>query len=191
MGQTVSPVSLRRGSKIKLDNDVWVVTDFTHVTPGNKHGFVRLRIKSLTTGRVNVKTIRSREDVELADVTFRAMTFLYHEGDASVFMDSQTYEQVSIPLDLMETARGFLKDESEVQVTFYEGRAIGVELPPKVDLKVVETTDVVRGDTATNITKAAVLETGLQTQVPPFIGVGDVIRVSTDDGSYVERVATG
>ncbi len=191
MGTMVSPTDLRRGVRVKLDFDLYTVIEFQHVTPGNWRGFVRTKMKSLTTGRILERTFRSNEEVELADVSMRPMQFLYHEGDMATFMDSETYEQVGITHDLLGDAIGYLKDNSEVQVTFYEGRAIGVELPPKVDLAVAETYAASRGDSVNNVTKEATLETGMKVQVPLFINVGDVIRISSKDGSYQERVSTG
>jgi elongation factor P len=117
----------------------------------------------------------------------RDMQYLYREGDLFVLMDNETYEQLQIPADLLGDSASFLKEGTTVTVSMHQGRAIGVDLPPKVDLCIVETAPAVRGDTVQNATKPATLETGLVVQVPLFVNQDDVIRVSTRDGSYVER----
>jgi len=134
------------------------------------------------------KNFRANDSVEQAELDLRDMQCLYGEGDMFVFMDNTTFDQLEISAEQLGGDAGFLKEGTTVTVALHKGRAIGVDLPPKVDLRVVETTPAVRGDTVQNVTKAAKLETGLVVQVPLFVNQDEVIRVSTRDGSYVERV---
>lgn len=178
--------SMRVGTKIEMDDDVYIVTDLTHVTPGNKRGFNQTKLKSLTTGRVISKTIRASERVELADIEEKNMQFLYKDSDFH-FMDTDTYEQVAIPLDALDDAANYIKENMEVGVVFWKGKAIDVNLPAAVELKVMETEPGLRGDTATNVTKPATVETGYVVHVPIFIGEGETIKVDTRSGEYLSR----
>ncbi|MCX8036000.1 MAG: elongation factor P [Candidatus Sumerlaeia bacterium] len=179
---------VRANQKLVLDGDVWVVVSAEHYKREQRRAIARIRMKSITTGKVIERNFPTAEPLELADLELRDMQFLYREGDHYVFMDETTYEQIHLSSDLLGDAAGYLKENATITVTMHEGRAIGVELPPKVDLKIVDTMPAVRGNTVQNVTKAATLETGLVIQVPLFCNTGDVVRVSTRDGSYVERV---
>lgn len=181
---------IRNGLYVGYEGDVWVVTEFHHRTPGNLRAFVQCKIKSLTTGRVIEKTLRGGETFDDADVEYRHMTHLYSDSEGHHFMDQQSYEQVTLSDELLGEQARYLTENMEVDVTYFNGRPIGVRLPVKVDMRVTSTVPGVKGDTVSNVTKEATLETGLVVQVPLFINEGDVIQVDTRDGSYVTRVST-
>jgi len=178
----------RNGLKIEYDNQPFVIVEFQHVKPGKGAAFTRTRIKNLITGRVLQPTFKSGEKVGKPDVEEKTMQFLYVEGTDLTLMDTTTYDQVAIPKEQIGEPGQFLKENMEVQVLFWNGKPINVDLPLHVNLKITETEPGVRGDTATNATKAATTETGARINVPLFINEGDVIRVDTRTGEYVERV---
>jgi elongation factor P len=179
---------VRPNMKLEMDGDVWNVVSSEHYKREQRRAIVRTRLKSISTGRVIERNFNVSDSLEQAELDLRDMSFLYREGDDIVFMDEQSYEQMHLTGSLLGDAVGYLKENSTVTVSLHKGKAIGVELPPKVNLKVTETTPAVRGNTVQAATKAATVETGLVVQVPMFVNAGDVIRVSTRDGSYVERV---
>jgi elongation factor P len=183
----VKALELRNNSRIELDGEVYVVTSHEHHTPGKGRAVVRLKIRHVKSGRVTDKTFTSTEKIELADMEFRKMGYLYREADGFVFMDNSTFEQLSLPDELVGDSANYLIEGLEANVAIHKGIPIDIELPPKVDLKVVETVPGVKGDTVNNVTKAATVETGAVVQVPLFIDEGEKIRVDTRDGSYVER----
>lgn len=176
------------GTKLLLDGDLYTVLERAHHKPGKGGAFVRFKLKGIVTGKVIDHTVRAGSKMEGADVTTQAMQFLFKEGDDFVFMDLETYEQLNVPSELIGFGAKFLVESAEAQVTLYEEKAIGIQLPQKMVFEVTETIDDAdRGNTATNTTKDATLETGLVVQVPLFVKTGDKVRVSTEDGSYVER----
>jgi elongation factor P len=178
---------IRTGMKIELDGDVWHVVSAEHYKREQRRAVIRAKLKSLSTGRAREETFRVNDSVEQAEVDMRDMQYLYPEGDMLVLMDNETYDQIHLPREAIGEQVGFLKEGTTVKVAMHDGRAIDIELPPKVDLRVVETPPAVKGDTVQNATKAAVMETGVTVQVPMFINENDMVRVSTRDGSYVER----
>ncbi len=182
---------IRAGTYLSIDGECWVVSEFEHRTPGNKRSFVRTKIKSLSTGRVVEKTIRSGDTVEEAEVEHRRMSHLYADAQGRHFMDQSTYEQMTLSDDLLGDATRYLIEGMEVDVVIFNGSPIGVKMPPNVALKVTATVPGVKGDTVSNVTKEAEVESGVKVQVPLFINEGDIIRVDTRDGSYVARVSTG
>jgi elongation factor P len=180
----------RPGTKLLLDGELYTVLERAHHKPGKGGAFVRFKLKGLVTGKVIDHTVRAGTKMESADVRLQTMQYLYREGEHYVFMDVETYEQIHVPGELIGWSRHFLAENTEVSVTMYEGRPIGVELPQKMVFAVVDTIEnAAKGNTATNATKPAKLETGLEIQVPLFIRIGDRVRVATGDGAYVERVA--
>jgi len=174
--------------KLEYKNDVWTIVEFAHNKPGKGGAFVRIRIKSLTTGRVLEENFRASERVEQTDVAYRKMAYLYKDGSSFVFMDNDTYDQIHVDLDLIGAGANFLTENLEVTALVWRDRIISIELPAKVDLRVVRTIQAERGNTATNVTKEAALESGYVAQVPLFINEGDVVRIDTRDGSYETRV---
>ena len=183
----ISSNDFRPGVTIEIDNQVWQGVDFQHVKPGKGAAFVRAKIKNLQTGAVIERTFNAGEKLPKAQVDRRPMQYLYADGDSFNFMDTETYDQVMLTKDQLTEALNFLKENMEITVLFFNGTIIGVELPNSVDLTVVETDPGIRGDTATGGTKPAKLETGYVVKVPMFINEGDVLRIDTRSGAYIER----
>ncbi len=185
----ISSNDLRNGVTIVVDGQLWTVVEFLHVKPGKGSAFVRTRLKNVKTGATVERTFRAGEKLERATVENREMQMLYNDADGYHFMDQESFENVTLQRDLIGEPADFLKDGMVVDVQFYQGAAIGVDLPPHVELKVVETDPGFRGDTATNVTKPAKLETGTSVQVPLFVESGNVIRIDTRDRRYIGRVS--
>ncbi len=184
----VSAVEIRVGNLIEWDKRVWRVLKCYHVHVGGRGGaFMQVEMKDIEAGTKTNQRFRTEDKVERAFVDARDMEYLYQDGDGYVFMDKQNYEQLTLPGDFLEGQAGFLLPNTDVQINFYNGRAIGIELPPSVILTVVETEPGIKNATATNSFKAAKVETGIIVQVPPFINQGEKVKVSTNDGSYMER----
>ncbi|MEW5863266.1 MAG: elongation factor P [Pseudomonadota bacterium] len=184
----VSAVEIRVGNLIEWDKRVWRVLKCYHVHVGGRGGaFMQVEMKDIETGTKTNQRFRTEDKVERAFVEPREMQYLYQDGDSYVFMDKETYEQLALPAEFLEGQTGFLLPNTDVQVNFYDGRPIGLELPPSVVLTVVETEPGIKNATATTTFKPAKTDTGLVVQVPPFINQGERIKVSTNDGSYMER----
>ena len=185
-----STAEFRKGLKIEFQGEPFIIVDFQHVKPGKGGAFVRTRLKSLLTGLVREETFRSGEKVGRPDLQEREMQYLYNEAGQYCFMDTNTYEQFYMSDTQLGESRLYLQEQIQVRVLFFKGQPIAIELPNFVDLKVAQTDPGVRGDTATGGTKPAKLETGAIVQVPLFVQEGDVIKVDTRTGEYIERVAT-
>jgi elongation factor P len=179
----------RKGLKIEYNGEPYEIVDFQHVKPGKGNAFTRTRIKNLITGNVLDITLKSGEKVGKPDLEEKEMQFMYSEGDSYFFMDQQSYEQIEINKETLGDARLYLLENTVVQILFYKGKVIGIELPTFMDIQVAKTEPGVRGDTVSNTTKPAELTTGAKVQVPLFINEGDVIRIDTRTGEYIERVA--
>lgn len=184
---TVQATRLRPGMIILKDGKLFSVFTLSHRTPGNKRGFVQTKLRDLQSGAMVEHRFSSEDYVERAFLDEKEVEFLYQEGDHFVFMDTTTYEQFHLNRDTLGDTVGYLKPNLQLKLEFYEGRPMGVELPPSVDLKVLETEPGIKGASATNVTKPAKMETGITVQVPPFISEGEVIRVDTAEGVYLER----
>jgi len=178
----------RRGLKIELDGEPFVIVDYEHVKPGKGAAFARAKLKSLITGSVREQTFRVSDRVDSADVEEKEMQYLYHDGEKYCFMDNETYEQFFLTEDQVGKSKDYLKESVNVSVLYYNRKPIGVELPIFVELKITETQPGVRGDTAAGGTKPAVVETGATVQVPLFLNEGDLIKIDTRTGEYMERV---
>jgi elongation factor P len=189
MASTYETSEIRKGLKIMLDGAPFTVVEFQFVKPGKGTAFTRTKMKNLLTGNVLERNFRTGEKLEAADVEIRQMQFLYDDGEMCVFMDNDTYDQVQIPLDLIGDDKGFMPENITVEVLFFQGRAVGVTLPNFIEQPIVETEPGAKGDTATNVTKAAKLASGAQVKVPLFINIGDVIRVDTRTGDYLDRIS--
>ena len=172
---------------VELDGQVWRIVEFQHVKPGKGGAFVRTKLKNVRTGRTLDKTFRADEPVEVAILEKREMQYLYRDDTGFVFMDTQTYDQAVVDGDAVGGAASWLTDGATPYVTFYEGTAIGVELPAAVEVEVTETEPGVKGDPVSNVTKPATLETGAVVQVPLFVNVGDRIKVDTREARYISR----
>lgn len=179
---TVDTSKMRPGTRVDLDGEPFVITQYQHVKPGKGGAFVRLKLKSLVSGAVIDRTLKAGETLTLADVSSRDMQYLYREDERLVFMDQESYEQVEVPVELIENA-DLLQESCEAQVMLHDGKPIGVELPNFVVLEVAETDPPQRAGQ----TKPAVLETGARIQVPGFIERGQRVRIDTRDRKYVER----
>ena len=169
------------------DGQLYAVVDRDLNTPGNWRAILNLKLKNLKTGAVTPRRFRPDDKVEMAYLDKRPMQYLYKEGDGYVFMDKETYDQITLSAELAGEMILYLKENEDAQVTFYDGKPISLELPATVDLKVVETDPAVNGATAAAQDKPATLETGLNITVPPFIGIGEVVQVDTRSGEYLSR----
>jgi elongation factor P len=172
---------------IKYNNDLYSVFNMVHRTPGNLRAFVQVRMRNLRTGSMIDNRFSSTEQVERVSLDEQEMEYLYDDGESYYFMNTETYEQIHLGKDLLGDATEYLIPNIKVQVEFYDGKPISVELPPTVDMTVVETEPGLKGATVSNVTKPAKLETGLVVQVPPFINQGEKIKVNTSEGTYLER----
>lgn len=172
---------------IKFNNDLFSVFSVNHRTPGNLRGFVQVRMRNLRSGSMMEHRFSSEDRVEKALLDEQEMEYLYDDGEYFYFMNTTTFEQIHLTKDLLGEGVQYLVPNLKVNVEFYEGRPLSVELPATVDLKVLETEPALKGATVSNVTKPAKTETGLVVQVPPFITEGEVIRVSTAEGTYQER----
>jgi len=184
----VSAVEIRVGNLIEWDKRVWRVLKSYHVHVGGRGGaFMQVEMKDIEAGTKTNQRFRTEDKVERAFVEPRDMEYLYKDGDSYVFMDKQSYEQLSLSADFLEGQAGYLLPNTDAQINFYNGRAIGIELPPSVVLTVTETEPPITNATATTTFKPATMETGITVQVPPFVNQGERIKVNTNDGTYVER----
>jgi elongation factor P len=184
----IAATQIKRGMTIKHNGELYRVFSFQHITPGNWRGMVQTKLKSVKSGSIIEHRFRSEDRVEQAYLETHTMEYLYSDGTDYFFMNTENFEQFHLPVDLLEDSVPYLTPNIRIQVEFYEGRAIGIELPASVELRVVSTEPALRGATVSNVNKPATLETGLVIQVPPFINEGELIRVDTSEGKYLERV---
>ncbi len=184
----IQATQLKRGMCIKHENDLYRVVEAQHKTPGNLRGMVQAKIRNLKTGSISDHRFRSVDMVERAILDESQMEYLYRDGDMYHFMNNETFEQVGLSDDVLGDAVSYLIPNIKIGIEFYEGRPVGIDLPLNVTMRVVETEPAIKGASVSNVGKPAKMETGLVVQVPPFINEGDVIRIDTSTGSYVERV---
>lgn len=178
----------RKGKTFQKDGEPCVVVDFQHVKPGKGAAFVRTKYKNLKTGSIREEAFNPNDKFELAIIDTKEMQYLYSDGDIYYFMDNETYEQVPLTKEIVEDAIIYLKENDNATVKFYQGSAFQLDAPNFVELTVTETEPGVKGDTASNVTKSATVETGAVVQVPLFVNEGDVIRIDTRTGEYMSRV---
>lgn len=178
---------LRKGVTFTMDGNLFRVLEYAHHKPGRGNATIRTKLYNLRSGSITEKTFTSGDRVQDIRLETRSAQYLYNDGDFYYFMDNSSFEQTPISATQLGDHTDYLRENLDVKLTFYEGVPLDVELPPNVDLKVVESEPGVRGDTATGANKQATMETGLKVLVPLFINVGDTIRVSTETGSYVTR----
>ncbi|HTE17227.1 MAG TPA: elongation factor P [Armatimonadota bacterium] len=190
MAGVIDTSEFRKGLKIEMDGEPYEIVEFQHVKPGKGSAFVRTTIRSLLSGRVLQPTLKSGEKVGKPDIKEKDMQYLYVQGDDFYFMDTRNYEQTFLSEKVLGENKNFLKENINVSVLFYNGKAIGVTLPNSVDLKVTKCDPGVRGDTVSGAMKPATLETGYTVNLPLFINEGDVLKIDTRDGKYLTRVAT-
>ncbi|MFH1570168.1 MAG: elongation factor P [Gemmatimonadota bacterium] len=179
--------NFRNGFTMKLEGAIYEIVDFQHVKPGKGVAFVRTRLKNVETGAVLERTFRSGDKVDDLRIEKREMQYLYSEGDTYHFMDLDTYEQITVSQSQVGSGADFLLENGHVYVLVAESKVLGVELPKFVELEVTFTEPGIRGDTATGATKPATLQTGAIVSVPLFVNQGDVLRIDTRTGQYVER----
>ncbi len=179
---------MRPGMVIMHEKELFSVFSITHRTPGNLRAFVQAKLRNLRTGSIIEHRFRSDDRIERAILDEMEMEFLYSDGDAYYFMNTENYEQTHLNAEALGDAVQYLIPNLKIHVEFYEGKPVSVELPQTVDLEVVETEPGLKGATVSNVTKPAKMETGLVVQVPPFIETGEKIRVETAEGQYLERV---
>ena len=184
---SVSTNDFKNGMTLDLDGTLFQIIEFQHVKPGKGGAFVRTKLKSLSAGSVVDKTFRAGEKFNRIRTETKNMQYLYDSGDEVVFMDEETYEQLSLPHGDLEDELPFMQPSSSVQVMFIGGRPSGVELPASVVLEVTDTEPGVKGDTVSNVTKPATLETGAVVQVPLFVNVGDRLKVDPREKRYISR----
>ncbi len=184
----VDVTHLKKNVKIEIGGQPWVVVEFQFVKPGKGQGLYKCKLKNMLTGAVVDRTWRSGEKLVEANVESRKMQFLYESGDAYTFMDNETYDQVELAAQILGDDKYYLLDQLHVDMLFYNERAVGLTLPSHIVMTIAECEPGVKGDTATNVTKGATLETGKTVQVPLFIKAGEKIKVDTRTGEYVERV---
>jgi elongation factor P len=185
----ISTGDVRGGAKVEIEGEPYTVVSNEFVKPGKGQPFNRIKVKHLKTGRVVEKTFKSGEKIEIADVEENKMRMLYKESDGVVFMDDNSFEQITIPLTLIGDKEQWLMEEVPYDVVFYKGLPIDINPPTFMEMKIVDTTPGVRGDTASGrVLKPAVTESGAKIQVPIFIEEGEKIKVDTRTGEYVSRV---
>ncbi|MBI2194679.1 MAG: elongation factor P [Planctomycetes bacterium] len=183
----MNATEIRKGMVIIHENELYLVHDFQHVAPGNWRAMVQTKLRHLKRGNMIQHRFRSTDKIEVAYLEKKKCQYLYREGDRFCLMDLETYDQIFLNEEQAGDAKNFLISELEVELTFYEGQVIGIELPTTVNLKVTETEPGAKGDTVTNVTKAATLETGLVVKVPLFINKGELLKVDTRTGEFLGR----
>lgn len=184
----ISTNDFRTGLTIEMEGQVYSVVEFQHVKPGKGAAFVRTKLKNMQTGGVTEKTFRAGEKVSKAHIERKTMQYLYNTGQEYVFMDMESYEQLTLDREKLGDSAFYLKENMQADFMMYEELIMGVEVPNFVELTVTETDPGFKGDTASGGSKPATLETGLTVQVPFFINIDDVVRVNTKTGEYMERV---
>jgi elongation factor P len=183
----ISVNDFKTGLTIEVDGELWRVVEFQHVKPGKGSAFVRSKLKNIRTGAVQEKTFQAGKKVNKAQIDNKKMQYLYQDGDNYVFMDMNTYEQLSLPGEKIQDELNYLKENMEVSIMMYGSETIGINLPNTVELAVAETEPGIRGDTQSGGSKPAKMETGLTVQVPFFVNEGETLIINTQDGSYVSR----
>ncbi|SNR86665.1 translation elongation factor P (EF-P) [Anaerovirgula multivorans] len=184
----ISASEFRKGVTFELNGEPYVVIDFQHVKPGKGAAFVRTKYKNLKTGSIREEAFNPSDKFPKAHIETKDMQYLYNDGELYFFMDNESYEQIPLTLDEVEDAIKYLKENENATIKFYHGKAFQVDPPNFVELLVVEADPGVKGDTASNVTKSATLETGAVVQVPLFVNEGDKVRVDTRIGEYMSRV---
>lgn len=178
---------IKNGMTIIMDGNLCLIQEFQHVKPGKGPAFVRIKLKNLRTGSIVENTYNTNIKVMRAHIDKQSVQFLYMSGDNYVFMNNETYEQIEVPKKVLGNDANYIKEGLDISIEFYEGEIIGISLPEKIEFTVVETEPAVKGNTATNATKDATVETGLVVKVPLFITENEKIIVSTSDGKYCGR----
>ena len=185
---SIPATQMRPGMVIKHNGELHSVFKVEHRTPGNLRAFIQAKLRNLRTGAMFEHRFRSPDPIEKVNVDEINMEFLYHDGDNYHFMNMESYEQIALSDETLGDAVHYLTPNMQIKIEFFDGKAVGVELPQTVDLTVVETEPGIKSATASSVTKPAKMETGLIVQVPPFVNEGDKIKVDTSEARYVQRV---
>ncbi len=183
-------MDIRKGQVVEWNDQLWIVHEAQHVAKGNKGSYMKMKLKHFRAGNVVDQRFNVNDRVETPYIEEKPFEFLYRDGDDFVLMDVETYDQINVSKDVMPDAEKYLKGNERLACKIIDGQTVGVELPNTVELAVQETTPAIKGATVTNQTKDAVMETGLRIHVPPFITNGEVLRVDTRTGEYIERAKT-
>ena len=183
----VTAGDFKKGLTVEWDGGVWTIVDFQHVKPGKGAAFVRTKIKNIMTGAVVERSFNPTDKMPKAIIETKEMEYLYSDGDLYYFMDNETYEQMPLTQEQVEDAIPYMKENTIATVRFFKGSAFSVQAPNFVELEVVDTEPGFKGDTASNTTKPATVETGLTLNVPLFVEIGDVLRIDTRTGEYMSR----
>ncbi len=178
---------IKNGMTVIIDGNLCLIQEFQHVKPGKGPAFVRIKLKNLRTGSIVEQTFNTNIKITRAHIDKNSVQYLYTSGDNFVFMNNETYEQIEVAKSVLGSDADFIKEGIDVSIDFYEGEIIGITLPEKVEYKIIETTEAVKGNTATNAQKDAKIETGKIIKVPLFIAEGETILVTTKDGKYAGR----
>ncbi|MFN0060870.1 MAG: elongation factor P [Planctomycetota bacterium] len=189
MGSSFNVGDLRKGLKVLIDNAPYLITDTEFMKPGKGQAVYRCKLKNLLTGSMLDRTYRSGDRLDAADIAEATLEYLYNDSRNWIFMNQKTYEQFTIPKENMEDAVPWLKEGSQVNVMFWNDQAISVDAPKQVERTITYCEPAARGNTATNVMKPATLEGGATVHVPAFINTGDIVKVDTRTGEYIERVA--
>ncbi|SDK51598.1 elongation factor P [Natronincola ferrireducens] len=184
----ISAGDFRKGVTFEMNGQPFVILDFQHVKPGKGAAFVRTKYKNLKTGATREEAFNPSDKFPRAHIETKEMQYLYSDGEFYYFMDNESYEQIPLTFDEVEDAIKFLKENDNATIKFYQGKAFQVDPPNFVELKVTEADPGVKGDTASNVTKSATLETGAVVHVPLFVNEGDIVRIDTRTGEYMSRV---
>lgn len=184
----ISATQLKRGMIVKVNGELLRIVDLLHITPGNWRGMVQSKLKNLKSGALANHRFRSEDRVERVILEESEMEYLYNDGQNYYFMNTETFDQLSLPADLLAEEVHYLTPNIRLKIGFYEGKPVGIALPLTVDLTITSTAPALKKATVSNVFKPATLETGLVVQVPSFIEIGERIRVDTSDGKYLERV---
>jgi len=187
VAEQVSTNQFKNGMHVQVDGQIWRIVEFQHVKPGKGGAFVRTKLKSVDTGSVVDKTFRAGEKMPRIRTETKSVQYLYDAGDEVVFMDEGSFEQINLPRGEVADELPYLQPSSSVQLLLVDGKPAGIQLPASVELQVTETEPGVRGDTVSNVTKPATLETGAVVQVPLFVDVGERIKVDPREGRYISR----
>lgn len=178
---------IRKGQAVRIEDKLYVVTNADHNTPGNLRAKVQFKLRDVSKGTIIDRRVGATDDIEVINLDRRQVEYLYSDNDGHWVMDLETYDQQPIPKEVFGDDIYFLKPNTQLTAEFFEGRVTSYELPKTIELKVTDTPPGIKGATATNQTKEATMETGLKVKVPPFIEIGEVIRISTDGGTYLSR----
>lgn len=184
----VGTTEFRKGLKLVIESSPYIIVECQHIKPGKGNAFVRTRFKNLLTGKILERNVRTTESYEVADVETKNMQFMYADGEGFHFMDNTNYEQVAIPEEAIGETKGFLLENLDCQILFYNGRAVNVEPPNFIVAEIVETEPGFKGDTATGATKPAKIASGATVLVPLHLNQGDKIKIDTRTGDYLERM---